>query len=192
MAKQTEPHPVLLTTRLRLRQFRDDDVDAMHQSLANPESMQFWNTPPHTRRIDTERAVRRMVDCTPSYYRFWAVSDIATDCCIGMVNYHDGHVRNKRASIGYLIDPAQQRRGFATEAVSALLDHCFGTLGLRRIQAFIQPENTASRALAEKLGFFCEGLLRDNLRVAGQWRNEMLYALVGATAPIRPLAGPKA
>jgi ribosomal-protein-alanine N-acetyltransferase len=178
MAKQSIPHPVLVTPRLRLRQFRVEDVEAMHECLANPEAMRFWNTPVHTKRIETERAVLRFIDCTPSYYRFWAVADAVTDRWLGLVNYHDGHIRNKRVAIGYIVDPARQRQGIATEAVSAMLEFCFGELGLHRVQAFIHPENAASRALAEKLGFRCEGLLRDNLRVADDWRDDMLYALL--------------
>jgi len=53
-----------------------------------------------------------------------------------------------------------------------MLDFCFDELGLHRVQAFIDPDNAASRRRVEKLGFSCEGLLRDNLRV-----NE-LYALL--------------
>jgi len=95
-----------------------------------------------------------------------------------MVNYHDGHIRSRRAAIGYIIDPARQRQGIAIEAVSAMLDFCFDELGLHRVQAFIEPDNTASRGLVEKLGFSCEGLLRDNLRVNDAWCNDMLYALL--------------
>jgi ribosomal-protein-alanine N-acetyltransferase len=176
MAKKSIPHPILSTRRLRLRQFRDEDVDAMHACFANPEAMRFWNHSAHTKRIETERAVRRFVDCTPSYYRFWAVADAKTDRCIGLVSYHDGHIRIKRAAIGYIIDPAHQRKGIGTEAVSAMLDFCFGELGLHRMQALIQPDNIASRKLVEKLGFSYEGLLRDNLRVDEDWRDEMLFA----------------
>jgi ribosomal-protein-alanine N-acetyltransferase len=126
----------------------------------------------------TERAVRTFIKCTPSSYLVWAVADAETDGCLGLINYHDRQIRSRSVTIGYMIDPAHQRRGIATEAVSALLDHCFGTLGLHRIQAFIHPENTGSRRLVETLGFRCEGLLRDNLRVAGIWRDDMLYALL--------------
>ena len=178
MAKRPVPHPTLSTSRLRLRQFRAEDTDAMHECFANPEAMRFWNRPVHTKRIETERVVRSCIECTPSYYRFWAVADAKTDRCLGMANYHDGHIRSKRVAIGYIIDPARQRQGIATEAVSAMLDFCFGELGLHRVQAFIHPDNTASRTLVEKLGFRCEGLLRDNLRVDDVWRDDMLYALL--------------
>jgi [ribosomal protein S5]-alanine N-acetyltransferase len=178
MAKQPIPHPTLLTSRLRLRRFRIEDVDAMHECFADAEAMRFWNRPVHTKRIETERVVRNCIDCTPSYYRFWAVADAGTDRCLGLVNYHDGHIRSKRAAIGYIINPAHQRQGIATEAVSAMLDFCFGELGLHRTEAFIDPDNTPSRMLVEKLGFRSEGVLRDHLRVGDKWRNEMLYALL--------------
>eukprot|EP01037_Dinobryon_pediforme_P004319 gene4319-4368_t len=151
MAKPPVPHPVLTTARLTLRQFRPDDAAGLHRCLSDPEAMQFWNTPPHGKMIETERAVRNFTDCTPSYYRFWAVADRQTDGCIGMVNYHDGHIRSRRAAIGYIIGPALVRRGFATEAVSAMIGHCFETLRYR-LEAFIHPDNAASPALAEKTG----------------------------------------
>ena len=189
MAKQHLPHPTLVTPRLRLRRFRNDDVDTMHACFADVESMRFWNTPLHTKRIETERAVRRFVDCTPSYYRFWAVADKGADHCLGLVNYHDGHIRNKRAAIGYIIDPAHRRQGIATEAVSAMLRFCFEELGLHRLQAFIHPDNTPSRALIEKFGFRCEGLLRENLRVGDDWRDDMLYALLSTDRPSQAGSG---
>lgn len=180
MPKQPVPHPVLSTPRLRLRQFCAGDVDAMHACFSDPEAMRFWNTPVHVRPIDSERSVRNFIDCTPSYYRFWAVADAETDRCLGLVNYHDGHIRSRRASIGYIIDPAHHRQGIATEAVTAMLDFCFGELGLHRLQAFIHPENQASIRLIEKLGFRREGLLRDHLRVGEEWRDDLLYALLAA------------
>jgi ribosomal-protein-alanine N-acetyltransferase len=178
MPKKPIPHPILATARLHLRQFRAQDADAMHACFSNAAAMRFWNTPPHTKRIETERAVRNFIDCTPTYYRFWAIADAGTDRCLGLVNYHDGHVRNKRVTIGYIVDPDHHRQGIATEAVSAMIAFCFRELGLHRLQAFIHPDNTASRTLAEKLGFRREGLLRENLRVADAWRDDLLYALL--------------
>jgi [ribosomal protein S5]-alanine N-acetyltransferase len=180
MAGKPEPHPILFTPRLQLRQFHAEDAEAMHECFADAEAMRFWNHPAHTKLIETERAVRRFVDCTPSYYRVWAVADAQTDRCLGLVNYHDGHIRSKRVAIGYIVHPARCRQGVATEAVSAMLDFCFDRIGIHRVQAFIHPDNTASRRLVEKLGFRCEGLLRDNLRVGDVWRDDMLYALLGS------------
>lgn len=180
MPKPPVPHPILATPRLRLRQFRADDAAAMHDCFADPGAMRFWNTPVHTRPIETERSVRNFIDCTPSYYRFWAVADAQTDRCLGLANYHDGHIRSRRASIGYMINPASQRQGIATEAVTAMLDFCFAELGLHRLEAFIHPDNQPSVRLIERLGFRREGLLRDHLRVGEEWRDDALYALLAA------------
>jgi ribosomal-protein-alanine N-acetyltransferase len=59
-----------------------------------------------------------------------------------------------------------------------MLNFCFGQLGLHRVQAYIHPDNSASIALVEKLGFTREGLLRDNMRVGDAWRDDLLYALL--------------
>ena len=160
----------------------------VHQvgNTPDPDSMRYRDRPVHTTRSETERTVRKCIKCTPSYYRVWAAVDAATDRCIGMVNYHSGHIRNKRADIGYTINPAHQRQGITTEAVSALLDFCFGELGLHRLQAFIDPDNLASRTLVEKLGFCAEGRLRDNLRVGDKWHDNMLYPLPLATVAAIP------
>ncbi len=176
MRKQPRPHPTLLTPRLRLRQFTSEDTDAMHECFADAWAMRFWSIPVHTKRIETERAVRRFMEGKARYDRFWAVADGESNRCLGMVSYHDGHIGNRSVAIGYLINPAYQGLGLATEAVSALLHHCFRTLGLHRVQALIQPANSASRAVAERLGFRCEGVLRDSLRVGDRWYDEMLYA----------------
>jgi [ribosomal protein S5]-alanine N-acetyltransferase len=55
----------------------------MHECFANPEAMRFWNPSVHTKRIETERVVRRLIDCTPSYYRFWAVAEAGEMRCRG-------------------------------------------------------------------------------------------------------------
>ncbi|NPU64302.1 GNAT family N-acetyltransferase [Bradyrhizobium sp. 83012] len=178
MVKAPIPHPILSTSRLTLRQFRPDDAEGMHRCFSDAGAMRFWDHAVHTKASESERSVRRFIDCTPTYYRFWAVAEAVSDRCIGMVNYHDGHMRSRRVTIGYIVDPARQREGIAFEAVGAMLDFCFGELGLHRVQAFIHPDNTASRKLAEKLGFRCEGRLRDHLRVGGEWRDDMLYALL--------------
>src|SRR3981081_613304 len=120
MAKRPAPHPTLSTPRLRLRQFRAEDSDAMHECFSNPEARRFWSRPVHTKRIETERAVRSYIDCIPSYCRRWAVADAKTDRCLGLVDYHDGHIRSKRVAIGSIIDPPLHRQGGASDAEPAL------------------------------------------------------------------------
>lgn len=178
MSKKPVPHPILTTPRLRLRRFRESDAAAMHVCYGDADVMRYWDTLPHTRMIESERVVRYAIDCTPAYYRSWAVADAATDDCLGLVNYHDGHIRSRRATIGYMITPARQRQGIGREAVSAVIEHCFHDLKLHRLMAVIRPLNLASRALVEGLGFRCEGTLRENTRVGEVWWDDVVYGLL--------------
>ena len=81
-------------------------------------------------------------------------------------------------SVGYWIGRPFARQGHMSEALAGLLGHCFGPLGLHRVEAACMPENEASRRLLEKCGFRCEGHARAYLRIAGAWRDHLLYAAI--------------
>ena len=66
----------------------------------------------------------------------------------------------------------------AIEAVRCALDFGFGTIGLERIEADVDPRNLASCRLAERVGFQREGLLRDRWRVGGEFADSILYGLL--------------
>jgi len=70
-----------------------------------------------------------------------------------------------------------------------MIRFCFQDLGLHRLQAFVHPDNEPSLKLIEKLGFRREGLLRDNLRVSDEWRDDLLYALLSTDHPLAAGSG---
>ena len=86
MARTKPEHPALEAGRVRLRQFREADVDRLHEAMSDPVAMRFWDTAAHTRRIETERLVKRSIPSTPEYWRVWAVADAVDDSCVGLVN----------------------------------------------------------------------------------------------------------
>ena len=65
-----------------------------------------------------------------------------------------------------------------TRTVTALLDHGFGPLGLRRISLHTTVDNVRSRAVARRLGFTEEGVLRDAVAFPGELRDEVVYGLL--------------
>ena len=65
-----------------------------------------------------------------------------------------------RCEIGYVIGRAYWQQGFAKEALSAVCNHAFSNLSIRRIEAEVDPNNLASNAVMQSLGFVKEGLLR--------------------------------
>ena len=62
------------------------------------------------------------------------------------------------AHVGYWVDQRVAGRGVMPTAVALVTDHCFGTVGLHRMEVNIRPENGPSRRVVEKLGFREEGL----------------------------------
>jgi [ribosomal protein S5]-alanine N-acetyltransferase len=65
-----------------------------------------------------------------------------------------------------------------TEAASAPIEHAFGALNMRRIEADIDPRNVASARLLERLGFVREGLLRERWLVGEEVSDSLLYGLL--------------
>jgi len=89
----------------------------------------------------------------------------------------------RSAQIGYWIDQAHAGRGIITSAVALATDHCFGPVGLHRVQIDIRPENAASRRVVAKLGFREEGYLHRYLDIDGAWRDHLSYALTTEDVP---------
>ncbi|GAA3110992.1 GNAT family protein [Pseudonocardia yunnanensis] len=81
------------------------------------------------------------------------------------------------AYVGYWVDSSVAGRGVTTAAVALVVDHCFGRVGLHRLEATVRPENLASIRVLEKLGFRKEGLFRRYLDVDSAWRDHYCYAL---------------
>jgi [ribosomal protein S5]-alanine N-acetyltransferase len=81
------------------------------------------------------------------------------------------------AYVGYWVDAAVANGGVITAAVAMVVDHCFGPVGLHRLEATVRPENGPSRRVLAKLGFRLEGVFRRYLDVDGAWRDHECYAL---------------
>ena len=90
----------------------------------------------------------------------WAVTLRATGTVLGMCllfNYEPSH---GRAELGYSLGQSYWGQGFAREAVSVVIAHGFDALGLHRLEARVDPRNSASAGLLRRLGFVHEGCLR--------------------------------
>lgn len=80
--------------------------------------------------------------------------------------------------VGYWVDERVAGRGVLPTALALVLDHCFGPVGLHRVEANVRPENAASRRVVDKLGFREEGLHARYLFIDEDWRDHVTYALL--------------
>jgi ribosomal-protein-alanine N-acetyltransferase len=89
------------------------------------------------------------------------------------------------ASVGYWLDRAFAGRGVMPMAVALVIDHCFFTAGLHRIEVAIRPENSNSLRVVEKLGLREFGYAPRYLHIDGEWRDHRMYAVTVEEVPTR-------
>lgn len=85
---------------------------------------------------------------------------------------------SERTEVGYVLGKAHWGSGLMREALVGLLDFAFDPLKMRRIEAFADPKNTASDRLLRRLGFTCEGTMRQRIAMKGKVRDSSVYGLL--------------
>jgi RimJ/RimL family protein N-acetyltransferase len=171
------------TLRLTIRPWTEGDAADMHALVfGDAEAMRFWNMPVSRSEKEMARSIRRSRAASPIKHVGWAVVLKETGQGIGFLNFHHRDIASRRLEIGYIIGRAFWQRGYGREAVSALLGHCFDVMQCHRVEATIDPANTASRRLAERLGFRQEGgPMRQRLKMPdGRFADILMYGLLAA------------
>jgi RimJ/RimL family protein N-acetyltransferase len=140
----------LETERLLLRQFRDDDLDALTAIGADLEVMEFLG-PPMSRR-DAWRAMAMVLGHWQLRgYGSWAVEERATGQLLGRIGLYNPEGW-PGLEVGWTLARAAWGRGYATEGARASLDYALDTLGADHVISVIDPDNARSIAVAERLG----------------------------------------
>lgn len=171
----------LVTERLELRLLEEADFEEMTAYRGDPEVCRFLPFAPQT--VDDIRG--RMGDMIGNTSLEGAHAAVV----VGIVRRDDGvligdlvlfHLQAEHgtAEVGWVIRPDASGRGYATEAVRALLDAAFRCYGLRRVVARIDADNAASARLAERVGMRLEARLAENEWFKGRWGDELDYAIL--------------
>lgn len=104
----------------------------------------------------------------------------------GGIGLHKINWLDRNVEIGYWLDAGAQGRGIVTEACHAVLNYCFREIKLHRVGIRCAVENTKSCAIAERLGFTREGVLRQAQGLHGAFVDNALYSILASewkTAP---------
>jgi [ribosomal protein S5]-alanine N-acetyltransferase len=171
--------PTLRGDRLELRWLEAGDVPALFEIFSHAEVMRFWSSPPF---VDLGGA-QRLLDEIHGHFQArdlfqWGVALRSDGRVIGTCTLAHLDVDNLRAELGFALGRAHWGRGYIGEALPVLLDFAFGELGLRRLEADVDPRNHRSIRTLERLGFQPEGLLRERWFVAGEVQDSALYGLL--------------
>jgi ribosomal-protein-alanine N-acetyltransferase len=160
-----------------LRDLRSEDFDDFYAIVGDDRVTTWLSFDSHT-----EESARKMLDDIidrsarenrPDY--MLAVTRLDDPRLIGFARIAPGQWHGK---LGYAIGADHWGHGYATDAARTMLKFAFGPLALHRVTAAIGPENLASIAVVDRLGFSYEGLLRDHVFTNNAWRDSLLYSLL--------------
>ena len=172
--------PRLTDGVLLLDGYLREDVDA-HLKGEDEETARRFGWYPQRSSVDTVRgAIERWQENwrTGGSRRAWAVRDPETGRLLGGCE-----VRLKGSGVAEMscwTGHEDRGRGVASRAARLVCDYAFHELGVARVEVLVEPDNLASRRVAEKAGFVQEGILRDVAQVGDERRDMVLYSRLPA------------
>lgn len=167
----------LHTERLHLRKMKVSDSPCLLKIWSDPEVTKFMNIGNFTDENQAKDMIKLLDEFSldNKAIRF-SIIEMESNEIIGSCGFNSLDFENEKAEIGYDIARAFWGRGYASEAISALLDYAFSTLKLNRIEAKVEPENVNSVKVLQKLNFMFEGTLRRYERVNGKFIDLNMYS----------------
>ena len=170
----------LPTARLFLRRLQRGDAEALwgYRSLPEVARYQSWET---FGPDDAARLIEEQQGSEPGVPGTWfqlAIVEKTTDRLVGDCGLHCRLDDPQQMEIGITLSPSHQGRGYATEAVGAVVDYVFGVLGKHRVSAVTDAENHAAASLFRRLGFRQEAHHVEHRWYKGRWDSEFVFALL--------------
>ncbi|MEH0449870.1 GNAT family N-acetyltransferase [Streptomyces sp. B21-102] len=174
------PHkPIrLVGKRVVLREFTREDVDDV-LAIIGDDAVTTWLS------FDSRDGVQAVAMIEGTMER--ATQKPRTEFYLGVTKRDDDRVIGfariglsgvQAGKLGYAVAAQEWGHGYATDAARTLITYAFKELRLHRISAAIGPDNAASIAVVQQLGFVREGVLRDHVFTNGQWRDSVLFSVL--------------
>jgi RimJ/RimL family protein N-acetyltransferase len=172
--------PFASTERLILRGFRPEDFEAYSAYRFLPVIYRYLYSDPPSAQVMRERfdaSLNTRLSEDGDILRC-AVVRREDDVLLGQISLKLTSKTALQAEVGYIFNPAYAGKGYATEAVRAIIDLGFCTFDLHRIFARLDSRNAGSIGVVERLGLRREAHLIENDRFNGVWGDEYIYAVL--------------
>lgn len=163
--------PTLKAPGIVLRPLEVSDADALFAAHGDEETHIYWSSPAHKNVAQTRAYIAETLSRPTT--KGWAVTESGGEA-LGRVALFE--LREGVGEIGIIMRPDATGRGLASKALELVLAHGFSAMGLHRIMADIDPDNTNSISLFLRAGFTREGLLRGNWKTHLGVRDSVIMA----------------
>lgn len=175
-----KPPERIETERLILRKPSMEDAPILFAAyMQDPEVTRFLRWGPHQELSEVQDFIKGCICEWEEGTRFpCAITLKAYDEPFGMIDFH---VTAATVGVGYVIARSHQGKGYATEALRAVIDWAFRQPSVYRVNASTDVDNIASRRVMEKAGMRREGLLRKYMlhpNISDVPRDCYVYAIV--------------
>ena len=170
----------LVTERLILREFQDDDWQAILAYQRDPLYLRYshWtDRTPAAARAFVQSFMAQQREQPRTRFQL-AIVRQSSEQLIGNCGIRMESPEASEAEIGYELAPEHWGIGYATEAARAIVRFGFGELRLHRISSWCYADNIASARVLEKLGFYAEGRLREKEHFKGRWWDTLLFGML--------------
>lgn len=168
------------TDRLLLRPIELSDAEEIFRYRSNSETNKYQGWIPNT-IIDVHDFIQNKIssefNITGTWYQLAILKRDNLEL-IGDVGIHFLDKNIKQVELGCTLDKYQQGKGYATEALNAVLMYLFNELDKHRIISSIDPENIKSIKLFERLGFQKEAHFKKSVLLNGKWADDAIYAIL--------------
>jgi len=166
------------TERLFLRTLNLTDKDAFFKYRSMPEvyKYQAW-CPKNTAEIEAFIIKNLAVHLNEKDTWLQLAVCLKGGPLIGDIGVHC-LVDEQQVEIGYTLSPEYQGKGYAAEAVRAVIAYLFSELEKHRVSASVDPDNSRSVKLLEKLGFRKEAHFVRSFFMEGRWYDDCVYAIL--------------
>jgi ribosomal-protein-alanine N-acetyltransferase len=149
------------TNRIYLRKFENSDLENVFRGLSHPDIIKYYGI-----SFKTLEATKEQMDWFADLEKnekgiWWAVCSVANDQFLGAGGLNDLCKNKKKAELGFWLLPENWKKGIMTEAIPLITNYAFKTLELKRIEGFVETENSNCKKAIEKLNFKLEKTLID-------------------------------
>lgn len=161
------------TKRLFLRKFRVSDAKDVYEWAGDEKVAETINFEMH-KDVAESKQITKEILMQPDN---WAIILKDSNKCIGSIGLIQDK-DNHKTQIGYSLNRLYWNKGYVTEALQEIIDYCFNSLKLNRVEAIHYTNNPASGRVMEKAGLKREGKMKQYIYVKGEYKDCIMYGLV--------------
>lgn len=160
---------MITTERLLLRRARMEDLEDLHRVFTNPRAMRYWDSLPHDTIEQTRRWLAGMIALSPAETDDFILEH--EGCAIGKAGCW------RLGEIGFILHPDHWGKGLGQEALNAAIPHAFETLPIDRLEAEVDPRNSAALRLLGRFGFREIRRAERTIKLGDEWCDSVYLEL---------------